>query len=162
MNCMNCEGDIPKGRKFCGSSCAATFNNKRHPKRKPQHSCKECSAPVNAKRRYCSDTCKDLHVRRRKAERNAEAIPNKVHVSSRRQKLKALAVEYKGGQCELCGYSRCLRALEFHHRDPNEKDFAIGSKGVTRSWEKTKAEVDKCALLCANCHREIHDGLVSL
>ncbi|QOE32633.1 HNH endonuclease [Klebsiella phage Muenster] len=78
-------------------------------------------------------------------------------VSDRRRELKLLAVEYKGGCCEKCGYDKCIAALEFHHLDPNEKDFGISSSGHTRSFEKLKIELDKCIMVCANCHREIHD-----
>lgn len=67
-----------------------------------------------------------------------------------------MAVEYKGGQCEACGYNRCIEALEFHHTNFSQKDFSISNKGYTRSWAKVKEELDKCKLLCANCHREIH------
>lgn len=78
------------------------------------------------------------------------------HVQRRRKKLKEKAIYYKGGKCEICGYNKCLAALEFHHLNPNEKEFGIGSKGYTRSWEKIKMELDKCILVCANCHRELH------
>jgi DNA-directed RNA polymerase subunit RPC12/RpoP len=81
-------------------------------------------------------------------------------VQRRREKLKLLAVEYKGGKCQRCGYCKCLKALEFHHIDPEQKEFGIGHKGETRSWEKTKVELDKCILVCANCHREIHAELM--
>lgn len=77
------------------------------------------------------------------------------NVQRRRYRLKEKAVEYKGGKCELCGYNKCIDALEFHHKNPDEKDFGISS-GETRSWGKIKNELDKCIMLCANCHREIH------
>lgn len=77
----------------------------------------------------------------------------------RRDNLKKLLVEYKGGKCEICGYDKCISALEFHHLNSEEKDFGIASKGYTRSIEKNKEEVDKCILVCANCHREIHDKI---
>ena len=80
-------------------------------------------------------------------------------VQKRRRKLKAMALEYKGGRCEMCGYSRCSEALEFHHEDPEAKEFALGHRGLTRSWEKIKQELDKCQLLCANCHREVHAAM---
>ncbi len=75
-------------------------------------------------------------------------------VKNRRRELKRLLVEYKGGCCETCGYDKFVEVLEFHHRDPDGKDFKV-SQG---SWslERMKAEADKCALLCANCHREEH------
>jgi hypothetical protein len=76
-------------------------------------------------------------------------------VSNRRKKIREMAVKYKGGKCAKCGYRKCHEALEFHHR-LGKKDFGISSRGYTRSWEKVKKELDKCDLLCANCHRETH------
>lgn len=78
-------------------------------------------------------------------------------VVKRRVILKEQAIEYKGGSCERCGYDKSKRALEFHHLDPKEKDFGIAHKGYTRSWEKVKKELDKCILVCSNCHAEIHE-----
>jgi predicted HNH restriction endonuclease len=70
-----------------------------------------------------------------------------------------MAVAYKGGKCQQCGYDRCLNALDFHHRDPAQKDFAISQYGHSRSWERVRKELDKCVIVCANCHREIHAGM---
>lgn len=72
-----------------------------------------------------------------------------------RQRLKKKLVDYKGGKCEICGYDKCINALDFHHLNPNEKDFGISNYTVL-SFDKLKKEVDKCILVCANCHREIH------
>jgi len=77
-------------------------------------------------------------------------------VLKRRKNLKMKSVEYKGGECTVCGYNKCVDALEFHHLDPDEKDFGIASSGYTRSWEKIRTELDKCILVCSNCHKEIH------
>lgn len=71
-----------------------------------------------------------------------------------------MAVAYKGNECQCCGYDRYIGALEFHHVDPEQKDFGIASKGYTHSWEKVKKEIEKCVLVCANCHREIHAGII--
>ena len=87
-------------------------------------------------------------------------LQRKKAVISARQKLKQMAIEYKGGKCIICGYSRCANALDFHHLDPTEKDFSIGGKTI--AWEKLKAELDKCVLVCANCHREIGAGLIDI
>ena len=62
----------------------------------------------------------------------------------------------------MCGYNKCQRALSFHHLNPKEKDFDLSSRGLTRSWERIKKEIDKCVLLCANCHMGIHDGVTQL
>lgn len=77
-------------------------------------------------------------------------------VIKRRRVIKEKAVDYKGGKCEKCGYDKCIAALEFHHLDPEQKDFSISMQGVSRAWEKVKKELDKCILVCSNCHREIH------
>ena len=47
------------------------------------------------------------------------------NVSNRRDKLKLMAIEYKGGSCQRCGYNKCTRALSFHHLDPSKKDFGL-------------------------------------
>ncbi len=80
-------------------------------------------------------------------------------VRKRRKDIRRKALEYKGSRCEHCGYDRCMEALEFHHLASARKDFGISSKGYTRSWEKIREELDKCVLLCANCHREVHSSL---
>ncbi len=86
----------------------------------------------------------------------------KLAVSKRRQKLRDMAREYKGGKCVICGYSKCASALDFHHRNPKQKDFGLSVRGLTRSWELIKKEIDKCVLVCANCHRELHAGITQL
>lgn len=83
-------------------------------------------------------------------------------VQKRRDELKKMAVEYKGGKCEICGYDKYVGALEFHHLNPEEKEFGIGAKGYTRSFEKVKNELDKCIMVCSNCHKEIHAGLINI
>ena len=77
-------------------------------------------------------------------------------VLKRRRVIKLKAIEYKGGKCEKCGYNKCPAVFEFHHLDPKQKDFSIAKNGHSRSWERVKNELDKCILLCANCHRELH------
>ena len=61
-----------------------------------------------------------------------------------------------GGKCSKCGYDKCIGAFDFHHKDRSQKDFSISVSGKTRSWEKLRMELEKCELLCANCHREHH------
>lgn len=99
-------------------------------------------------------------MEKRTYKQRADYLKNAV--SKRRKKLREVAIQYKGGKCVFCGYGKCIDALEFHHLDPKEKDFGISKNGMTRSWEKTKKEVDKCILICANCHRELHAGKLQL
>ena len=86
---------------------------------------------------------------------------NKVISKKRRDEFNKWCVEYKGGTCIVCGYNRCLRSLDFHHLDENQKDY-----GIAAIWKKSKEEVikelDKCVLVCKNCHGEIHEGLIIL
>ena len=83
-------------------------------------------------------------------------------VAKRRKKIRAKAIEYKGGKCYFCGYNKFVGAMEFHHLDTNKKDFGLSMKGLTRSWIKTKNEIDKCILVCSNCHRELHGGILKI
>ncbi|MEX0924628.1 MAG: hypothetical protein WDZ82_01665 [Candidatus Paceibacterota bacterium] len=83
-------------------------------------------------------------------------------VKKRRKKLRQMARDHMGGKCALCGYHKSPRALSFHHKDESKKEFGMSARGLTRSWEKIKAEIEKCVLLCANCHMEVHDGVSQL
>jgi len=83
------------------------------------------------------------------------------YVTLRRQRYKEKCIELKGGKCILCGYNRSFRSLHFHHL--YGKDFSIKESLVRFSnWEKVKEELEKCILVCANCHGEIHDGFVDI
>lgn len=77
----------------------------------------------------------------------------------RQRAFKLKSIEYKGGKCVCCGYDKYQGALEFHHLDPNEKDFTLSHVKLTTFNEEIKKELDKCVLVCANCHREIHAGI---
>jgi len=90
-------------------------------------------------KKYCSTPCR-----------------TKRNIATWRKNMKRRAVDYKGGKCQGCGYDKCVEAFDFHHRDPEAKEFGISSMGHCRSWDKMKAELDKCDLLCSNCHRERH------
>ncbi len=78
-----------------------------------------------------------------------------------RKRSKARLVAAFGGTCGVCGYSRCQESLVFHHLDPKEKEFAVTGKKAA-GWLSIVAEARKCVLLCANCHGEIHAGVVSI
>jgi len=83
-------------------------------------------------------------------------------VAKRRRAVKRKLVEEAGGKCAICGYSKCQRGLQFHHLDPAAKEFHLGSGGLTRSLARSRAEAQKCILLCGNCHVEVEAGLVDL
>ena len=75
-----------------------------------------------------------------------------------RRSMKIQAIKILGGKCSICGYDRCVDALEFHHENPSVKEFKLGS-GNTMSWKAYKKEAEKCILVCSNCHKEIHSKL---
>ena len=79
-----------------------------------------------------------------------------------RRLVKKKAVNYKGNQCYCCHQQYPLVVYDFHHLDPTQKDFSLGDKTSTIKWDKVQAEIDKCILVCANCHRQIHNGDIIL
>jgi hypothetical protein len=83
-------------------------------------------------------------------------------VVRRRRKVKASLVREAGGCCRMCGYDRCVAALEFHHLDPEDKKFGVAQGGMAHSIEHLRAEVRKCILLCSNCHAEVESGTSSV
>jgi hypothetical protein len=80
-------------------------------------------------------------------------------VSERRRKVKRILVAEAGGRCVVCGYDRCIAALQFHHLDRASKQFALSNQGMTRSLDDARTEARKCVLVCANCHAEIEAGV---
>ena len=92
--------------------------------------------------------------------------PKQVRNRSRRlwtECEKQKAVDYKGGKCIVCGYNAYLGAMDFHHRNPLEKDgYGTGALKAHWSFERNKPEIDKCVLVCVRCHREIHGGIITI
>lgn len=78
-----------------------------------------------------------------------------------RKNRKKLMLSAFGSKCQICGYDKCNSALEFHHLDPSKKDFTF-SNTLLIHWDKVKNELKKCICVCSNCHREIHEGLLSV
>ncbi len=68
-------------------------------------------------------------------------------------------IEIKGGKCMVCGYNKCNRALTFHHREPEHKKIQLDARSLSnRTLSKCLEELEKCDLLCFNCHMELHDS----
>ena len=76
--------------------------------------------------------------------------------TSIRRIIKQWGLEYKGDKCCICGYNKCQEALEFHHIDESKKSFSLSDHGIKLDWPLIQQELDKCVVVCANCHREIH------
>lgn len=109
-----------------------------------QHRCKICARIAHQDRYVLKD-------RERTRERN------RLRRNTHRTKIQ----EYK--QANPC--VSCLEpepcCLEFHHLNPAEKDFELCRAG-NESWETIEREIAKCVVLCSNCHKKIHMGLISI
>lgn len=112
--------------------------------------CMMCNTPLSgAQRKWCSTKCKYKHS-------------NTKHQDYASQKRRALRrrlalVQAAGGCCTICGYNTNLAALAFHHTNPIEKLFQLDARNCSnRTWESLQQEVNKCQLVCTNCHEEIH------
>ena len=86
---------------------------------------------------------------------------NDVTAYKKQKELKQKCVDMKGGKCVFCGYNKYIGSLDFHHTNPNEKKYSI-SDLRTYSFDTLKIELDKCILVCRNCHGELHGGLINL
>ncbi len=97
----------------------------------------------------CGNCHAELHFNEEKTQRRKIRIDR-----ARFHKIKQECLDYRGGICVVCGYNKCQAALHFHHRDPLMKKFELGSN--KKPLRKVKDELDKCDILCANCHLELH------
>jgi hypothetical protein len=79
---------------------------------------------------------------------------NKKTTKRTKDNVKTLKDEF-GGKCSICGYDKCMDALQFHHLDPTEKEYALGTRRQF-NLDFLRKEMAKCVLVCANCHAEIH------
>jgi hypothetical protein len=177
---------------FCSHSCAAQHNNKTRIRKNSvnkSHVCEICGISVSSGRKRC-DIHRHMGSGRKKIQelQHTKTCPkcrfpkpaSEFYVKPKtcrlisycrecikadhtlvRRRIKSQCVAYKGGACELCGYDKCEAAMDFHHLDPNHKDFNV-AKARSNKFESIKRELDKCILLCANCHREIHVGAANL
>ena len=84
--------------------------------------------------------------------KNPTSIGKRKLVQYRKREL----VAYKGGKCERCDEEYHPNVFDFHHHDHTLKKFGVSQANMQRSWANLLNEVDKCHLLCANCHREVH------
>jgi hypothetical protein len=78
----------------------------------------------------------------------------------KRRYSKKQLVALRGGKCEICKYDRCVAALDFHHIDPDTKENHIAHLGM--NFKAMVEEAKKCIMVCSNCHRELHAGLIKL
>jgi hypothetical protein len=166
--CLRCKSKSKRkgrGQKFCEDCAAYKLCTKCGLNERVSDGfrwCRECGNKQQlAYRARCIEAglCVDCGVtphrpnRRTCQECEAKRKPNRKTI---RQTYKASAVAYLGGACKDCGLtSEWLDVYDFHHRDPHEKELTLG-RAFRKDWELLKSELDKCDLICANCHRIRH------
>ncbi len=101
--------------------------------------------------------CKECHKERQQLFRRVNKDHYNKQGTDRRTEQKLRAINLLGGKCYDCGISYPPCVYDFHHTNPLEKDGFVGSF-LHRSWDKVIDEINKCVLLCSNCHRLRHMG----
>ena len=105
---------------------------------------------IGRQKKFCSRNCKNKHGNNRLQSYRAQ--------QDRGRQRKLQLIEFNGGRCRICGYSRNSSALEFHHVDPTQKEFALDLRSLSnRKWSNVLNEAEKCILVCSNCHKETHN-----
>lgn len=116
--------------------------------------CQNCQIELTGNQtKWCSNKCKsdiaNAHLQSYQAQQK------------RGMDRKLELIRMKGGGCEVCGYNKSIAALSFHHLDRSTKKFNLDLRSLSnRTWEKVLQEAEGCQLVCANCHMEIHHGVV--
>lgn len=112
--------------------------------------CLNCEKELTGKqKKFCCKKCKDEYF-----NKNIRTDYSRTKART----VKWYLVSIKGGKCENCGYDSNLSALSFHHINPETKSFEIDARScANRSINSLLEEVNKCRLLCCNCHAEIHN-----
>lgn len=153
-NCKGCQTFFPKNyfdgtryydfrhRVYCVACSPIGSRRKCGPKPNPEG---------RMKGRLIEFTC---YCGKKHKNKNAQRLCSTCSVKKQRHKRRKWAIEKLGGKCIICGCDKHY-CLDFHHKNPSEKTFSLSS-----FWhyniEMLKKEIEKCELICANCHREIH------
>ena len=164
--CLYCNKNFTchnwENRKYCSRYCAGKQNNncfisKSWTKKKTNRIAREivcvfCNiSTLTTRKKYCSQICSQKS--RWEKSKNTHKISRKNRGLNRKNQM----IIYKGGKCENCGYNKCIRALTFHHKNKKEKSFTLDQRNMSQKpFVDIQKEVDKCSLLCFNCHMEYH------
>ena len=148
---------IKSTKKYCSNECANAARRQRYQERKKD------PIPLNQRANNCKE--KECVICGQKFRPKTAAANQRMccyncmpdGVQLRRGDFLAKIKQARGGKCERCGYNTCIKALEFHHLDPSQKDFTISNDHF--KLKEAVEESKKCILICANCHRELHDNL---
>lgn len=161
INCVECNVEIknPTDRmKFCSAKCRSRYWVKHHKEQdrilkktwrdRQVLKCRCCgnNIPLNIRKSgivFCSDAC-----------RKRQIIINRKKYN---KKVSNLFLKHKESiGCKVCGYNKCGAALDYHHKDPSIKERRVTAKMWYSNSDIIKKEIEKCTLLCSNCHDELH------
>lgn len=118
--------------------------------------CKTCKIEKDLSEFYTNGKTPKGKQKYKPACRSCEEQDRKIFVAEK----KAWIIERFGSACVKCGYDKCFAALDFHHVDPQHKEFAPANLVSNMSPIATlERELEKCIMLCSNCHRELHAGI---
>lgn len=166
MICISCGKEFNKDRncEFCyGCMPSGISQSERQTVRR------KIKRKLNPIILICSNCEKDFELPFGEVNRKYcfQCIPkglSKKEQSSRiRGFTKLKLIKLKGGCCQSCGYNKYSAALDFHHLDPSVKEFDLANKiSSIELNDDVLAELDKCILLCANCHRAVHNHDLTL
>lgn len=109
----------------------------------------------NGRKQFCSNKCRCRQTYLNNPTENNQSCY--AYQKTRAEQRKLAIINLKGGCCTFCGYKKNYSALTLHHVDPSQKGFGIDSRKISNTkWETILKEVEKCILLCHNCHMELH------
>ena len=155
--CVVCGIDfeaIKSTKKYCSLDCQNAMRRQKYAER--ERFPKDITYKGNEK--ICLICGKSFMPKTSMANQRAccyDCMPDGIQLT--RSMFLAKIKEIRGGKCIKCGYDRCIKALEFHHIDPTQKDFTISNDHFR--LQEAVEEVKKCILICSNCHRELHDNM---
>ena len=155
VECCHCgEKRVIEGCHLKNSSAKTCICSEQKETRKCPICQNDYNVPVKSTRKFCYE-CSPYYE---------HSSGRALTITAIRKAVKRNLVKHKGGKCQLCKYDRCIEALQFHHINPDEKDFQISdlTKYTPEAIQECFDEIEKCVLVCSNCHAEIHSGLRSL
>lgn len=121
-----------------------------------KHNTKKIETVKNKEKCNCNICKKDFFYERKKG--GTKNICGACSQKKSRYNKRVKLIEHLGGKCKKCGYSRCIKALDFHHIESNEKELELNIRNFHLKWDVLVKEAEKCVLLCSICHKELHAG----
>lgn len=157
MNCKHCDKELSgKQEKFCSRSCLMKHNKTwKHQHDRSKTNGKQCvnceTNLIGNQKMFCSTKCKFNY---RKEYYNKKSYQKQ---QERGLNRKLSFIDKLGGKCQSCGYDKNASALVFHHKNENTKSFQLDIRYFSnKTLSALEEEVNKCMLLCHNCHSEHH------